>query len=148
MYATGMRFGLLFLALLAPALVVGKDAAETAIRGVLDKQMDDWNRGDIAAFVLSYAENCTFVGTGVTEGRAGVEQRYRQAYPTPDAMGRLTFSDLKIKKIGGKEAIVTGAARRRRQKRHLQLGFEARRWCLAHCSRPHELSRKCRSRVT
>jgi len=104
-----MRIALLCLALWAPALVAGKDAAETAIRGVLDKQVDDWNRGDIAAFVLSYAENCTFVGTGVTEGRAGVEQRYRQAYPTPDAMGRLTFSDLKIKKIGGKEAIVTGA---------------------------------------
>jgi uncharacterized protein (TIGR02246 family) len=104
-----MRFALLWLALLAPALVVGKDAAETAIRGVLDKQVDDWNRGDIAAFVLSYAENCTFVGTGVTEGRAGVEQRYRQSYPTPDAMGHLTFTDLKIKKIGGRQVVVTGA---------------------------------------
>jgi uncharacterized protein (TIGR02246 family) len=104
-----MRFAFVWLALAVPALVVGKDATETAIRTVLDKQVDDWNRGDIAAFVLSYAENCTFVGTGVTEGRAGVEQRYRKAYPTPDAMGRLTFSDLKIKKIGGRQVIVTGA---------------------------------------
>jgi uncharacterized protein (TIGR02246 family) len=112
-----MRFAWLWLAFLTPALVVGKDAAETAIRGVLDKQVDDWNRGDIAAFVLSYAENCTFVGTKVTEGRAGVEQRYRQSYPTADAMGHLTFTDLKIKKIGGKEAIVTGAY-------HLQRGAQ------------------------
>jgi len=104
-----MRFGLLLLALMAPALVVGKDSAETAIRGVLDKQVEDWNRGDIQAFVLSYSQNCTFVGTAVTEGRAGVEQRYRQTYPTPDAMGHLSFSELKIKKIDGRTAIVTGA---------------------------------------
>jgi ketosteroid isomerase-like protein len=109
-----MRLALLWLALLTPALVVGKDATEI-VRGVLDKQVDDWNRGDIAAFVLSYAENCTFVGTGVTEGRASVEQRYRQSYPTPDAMGQLAFSDLKIKKIGGREVIVTGAYHLRRR---------------------------------
>jgi uncharacterized protein (TIGR02246 family) len=99
----------LLLALMAPALVTAKDATETAIRGVLQKQTEDWNRGDIPAFVLSYAENCTFVGTGVTEGRAGVEQRYRQTYPTPDAMGQLTFSDLKIKKMSRGLALVTGA---------------------------------------
>jgi uncharacterized protein (TIGR02246 family) len=95
--------------LLAPALAAGEDRVETAIRGVLQKQVEDWNRGDIAAFVLGYAEKCTFVGTAVTEGRAHVEERYRRAYTSPAAMGHLTFSDLKIRKIDNHVALVTGA---------------------------------------
>jgi len=93
--------------LLVPAFVFA--AEDTAIRAVLDKQVEDWNHGDISAFVQSYAENCAFVGKSVVEGRAGVEDRYRRNYPTPAAMGHLTFTDLKIKKIGTKVALVTGA---------------------------------------
>lgn len=76
---------------------------------MLQKQVEDWNRGDVTAFVQSYAENCTFVGTGVTEGRARVEERYRRTYASPTAMGHLAFSDLKIRKIHGGVAVVTGA---------------------------------------
>jgi uncharacterized protein (TIGR02246 family) len=101
-----MRFACLFLALLTPALVFA--AEDAAIRAVLDKQADDWNRGDIPGFVQTYAEDCTFLGKTVVEGRAGVEERYRQNYATPAAMGHLTFSDLKIKKIDSRVAVVTG----------------------------------------
>jgi uncharacterized protein (TIGR02246 family) len=102
-----MRFGLLLLGLMAPALVLA--AQDSAIQAVLDKQAVDWNRGDISAFVQSYAENCMFLGKTVVEGRAGVEGRYRQRYSTPAAMGHLTFTDLKIKKIDSRVAVVTGA---------------------------------------
>ena len=102
-----MRFGFLFLALLVPTFVFA--AEDSAIRAVLDKQVDDWNRGDIPAFVQSYGENCTFIGKSVVEGRAGVEARYRNNYPDPAAMGHLTFTDLKIKKIDERVAVVTGA---------------------------------------
>jgi uncharacterized protein (TIGR02246 family) len=101
-----MRFGLLLVALLTPALVFA--AEDAGVRAVLDKQVEDWNRGDIPAFVQTYAEDCTFLGKTVVEGRAGVEERYRQTYSTPAAMGHLTFSDLKIKKIDGQVAVVTG----------------------------------------
>ena len=112
-----MRFAVLFLALaLAPTLVHA--AEDTAIRAVLDKQVDDWNRGDIPAFVQSYSENCAFVGKTIVEGRAGVEARYRQNNPTPVAMGHLSFTDLKIKKIDDRVAVVTGAF-------HLQRSGEA-----------------------
>jgi uncharacterized protein (TIGR02246 family) len=103
-----MRFCLLFLALLTPALVFSADDT-LAVRAVLDKQVADWNRGDIPAFVQSYAENCTFMGKTVVEGRAGVEERYHRNYPTPAAMGHLTFTELKIKKIDRRVAVVTGA---------------------------------------
>jgi uncharacterized protein (TIGR02246 family) len=105
----GVRFGLLLLALTLPALVVAEEPDETAIRAVLDKQVADWNRGDIPAFVQSYAEQCTFIGKTVVEGRAGVEERYRRTYATPAAMGHLAFTDLKIKNIDGRVAVVTGA---------------------------------------
>jgi uncharacterized protein (TIGR02246 family) len=102
-----MRFGLLLVALaLAPVVVPA--AEDMAIRAVLDKQADDWNRGDIPAFVETYAEDCTFLGKTVVEGRSGVAERYRQNYATPAAMGHLTFSDLKIKKIDNQVAVVTG----------------------------------------
>jgi len=104
-----MRFGLLLLALAMPALVLGEDGADSAIRTVLDKQVEAWNRGDIPAFVASYAENCTFVGKEVSEGRAAVEARYHRTYPTPAAMGHLAFTDLKIKRIDARVAVVTGA---------------------------------------
>jgi len=110
-----MRFGLLILALLASPLVFAADDAD-AIRAVLDKQVADWNRGDIPAFVQSYAENCTFVGKTVVEGRAGVEERYHRNYPNAAAMGQLTFSELKIKKIDDRVAIVTGAFHLQREK--------------------------------
>jgi uncharacterized protein (TIGR02246 family) len=103
-----MRFGLLVWALVAPALVLAADDA-AAIRSVLDKQVAYWNRGDIPAFVQTYAEQCTFVGKTVVEGRAGVEARYRRNYPTAAAMGHLTFTDLKIKKVDSRVALVTGA---------------------------------------
>jgi uncharacterized protein (TIGR02246 family) len=103
-----MRIAFLLLALLAPKVLPAADDA-VAIRAMLDKQVADWNRGDIPAFVHSYAENCTFVGTAVTEGRSAVEERYRRSYPTPAAMGHLTFTDLKIKKIDSRVALVTGA---------------------------------------
>jgi uncharacterized protein (TIGR02246 family) len=99
---------LLFLALLTPALVLAAEDI-APVQAVLDKQVADWNRGDIPAFVQTYAENCTFVGKTVTEGRAAVEERYRRTYPTSAAMGHLTFSNLKIKILEGRIAIVTGA---------------------------------------
>ena len=78
------------------------------VREVLMAQVADWNKGDIVAFVHVYADDCTFVGKEVTEGRAAVEERYRRNYPNPAAMGKLAFNNLKIKHIGNRLAIVTG----------------------------------------
>lgn len=90
-----------------PGFVLADD--QSAIHAVLDRQVEDWNRGDITAFVETYAEDCTFVGKTVSEGRAAVEARYRTNYPNSEAMGHLAFTDLKIKKIDDYVALVTGA---------------------------------------
>jgi hypothetical protein len=47
------------LALLTPGLLAGEDAAEKSIRAVLEKQVEDWNRGDITLSSSAMRGNCT-----------------------------------------------------------------------------------------
>ena len=104
-----MRSGFLFLALFVPtAIRPASPDQSAAVQAVLNRQVADWNRGDIPAFVASYAENCTFIGMTVIEGRSRVEERYRRTYSTPGTMGHLAFNNLKIKKIEKKVVVVTG----------------------------------------
>jgi uncharacterized protein (TIGR02246 family) len=81
------------------------------IRAVLDKQMEDWNRGDIASFLRGYDRSAeiTFLGqSGVSRGFDGVEQRYRRNYGTPEKMGKLRFSEIEVRMLGEEYALVLG----------------------------------------
>jgi uncharacterized protein (TIGR02246 family) len=78
------------------------------IRKTLDAQVNEWNRGDIKAFVSYYTDDCSFVGTEVRRGRAQVLDRYIKRYPNKDTMGKTTFSELEIKKLGKNNAQVIG----------------------------------------
>ena len=101
----------LFAALMGLAILpagFGATDADSGIRAALNTQVEAWNRGDITAFVSSYAEDCTFVGKTILQGRDHLLARYRKAYPTSDAMGKLTFSNLKVRPLDGKVAVVTG----------------------------------------
>src|SRR5258706_14512546 len=84
---------------------------EQDIRAVLERQAADWNRGDTAAFLEGYASDTVFVGDKITRGLDDVRARYRQRYPTPAAMGHLTFSDVEIHVIGADHAYVIGRRR-------------------------------------
>ena len=79
------------------------------IEAVLNAQVDAWNRGDIPAFLDSYAPDCIFVGKQVAQGREQLLARYRKTYPTREAMGHLTFSNLNVHLLEPDVAIVTGA---------------------------------------
>jgi uncharacterized protein (TIGR02246 family) len=80
------------------------------IREVLAAQVAAWNRGDIPAFMSSYANSTrtTFVGTGIEHGYASILARYLRKYPTHDAMGRLDFTGLEVRMLGADHAVVTG----------------------------------------
>ncbi len=82
--------------------------AETAIKDALNAQVEAWNRGDVATFVTTYAEDCTFVGKQILEGRASLLARYRKSYPSPEAMGKLTFQNLRVRPLDKDVAVVTG----------------------------------------
>ena len=70
------------------------------IRAVMQRSQDTWNRGDLTAFAADYEDSpdTTFVGKDVTHGGvAAILARYQKGYPTKEAMGTLTFSELSIR---------------------------------------------------
>jgi beta-aspartyl-peptidase (threonine type) len=78
---------------------------------MLEQQAQAWNAGDIDAFMAPYwhSPDLTFSSGGkVTRGWQATRDRYHQRYPTPEAMGRLTFSDLEITVPGPNVALVLG----------------------------------------
>lgn len=98
---------LVLLSLLIPALAFGAASAEAQIKGVLDIQVAAWNRGDLSTFVTTYAQDCTFVGKEITQGRGNLLQRYRDRYPSKAAMGRLTFTGMQVRLLDADNAVVT-----------------------------------------
>ena len=86
-------------------------AIRTAVETILRTQEDAWNRGDLDAFMEHYwqSDSLTFSSGGkTTRGFAETLQRYRDKYPTKEAMGGLTLSDLEITPLGDSAALVLG----------------------------------------
>src|SRR5689334_24906828 len=102
-----LRILVLFLA----ASVVFADSSEQAIRRVLSDQVQAWNASDIDAFMNGYenSPNTVFIGKTVRRGYEAVRRRYHEQYPTPEKMGKLSFSDLSVNLVGDGYASVTGA---------------------------------------
>ena len=90
--------------------IASTNAPEAAIQHLLDQQTADWNRGDVEAFMKGYEDSptTTFVGQTVQYGYATILERYRKLYPTPAAMGKLTFSHLAIRVLDSDYAVATG----------------------------------------
>jgi uncharacterized protein (TIGR02246 family) len=83
---------------------------EAAIRGVLNTQVDAWNRGDVVAFMRGYKDSpsTTFVGKTVQHGYAQILARYQKAFAGKEKMGQLTFSELEVNQFDPHFALVTG----------------------------------------
>lgn len=105
----------------------GSQAADThAIAGVLLKQVADWNRGDIRAFMNGYwkSSDTEFVtAAGIFQGWDDVLKRYQTTYPNRAAMGRLTFSGLEIHVLCANSAYVIGKFLLEREKDRPQGAF-------------------------
>ncbi len=75
---------------------------EAAIRQLLDKQTQAWNRGDIETFMETYwkSDSLMFIGkSGVTYGWTNTLNNYKKGYPDTTAMGKLSFDILLIKRV-------------------------------------------------
>jgi uncharacterized protein (TIGR02246 family) len=84
---------------------------ETEVRNVLTKQNAAWNRGDVDAFMVGYWENDSlmFIGkSGVTYGYKNTLANYKKNYPDTTAMGKLTFTLIKVKQLSPEYFHVTG----------------------------------------
>jgi ketosteroid isomerase-like protein len=81
-----------------------------AIITVLNQSVDDWNRGDLDAFATSYknSPDILFMGSTIRHGYAQMLARYKEAYPTQEKMGALSFTQLEVQPIDERIATVTG----------------------------------------
>jgi len=100
-----LRSAILFLSV--PLLFAQSDA----IRAVLEQSQKVWNRGDLAAFAAFYEDSpdTTFVGKEVVRGGVqAILARYRKAYPTRERMGTLHFSNIDVRMLTPRLALVIG----------------------------------------
>lgn len=92
---------------LAPGLAEAPDSLAAEIGSLLDRQAQDWSRGDIDAFVSAYADDVVFVSpTGLTRGRQEVRDRYVKRYPDKSAMGTLSLEVVEAEALGNRGASV------------------------------------------
>jgi len=103
---------------LALVLSVAMGAATTAsgqtqadaIKAVMLKSADDWNHGDLLAFATCYknSPDILFMGATISRGYSQMLAAYGHKYPTPEKMGKLTFSQLEVQPLDERFATVTG----------------------------------------
>jgi uncharacterized protein (TIGR02246 family) len=93
---------------LTACILAGATDAESRIRNVLTMQVDAWNRGDIPAFVSSYAPDAIMVSKEIAHSRAEILARYQRIYSTRELMGHLTFGALEVRLLTPDVAVVTG----------------------------------------
>lgn len=108
-----MKTNLLCLCLIIVSytLKAQEDADFAQIRAALMQQQDDWNKGDIPAFMEAYwkSDELQFIGaTGVTKGWQQTLDGYNRRYPNRDAMGQLTFGIVSMEKLSKKSVFLVG----------------------------------------
>jgi len=90
----------------------GRDADERAIRQVLDRQTEAWNRGDLEGYMQGYwkSPDLTFYSGGtITGGWEATLTRYRKRYQSEGKeMGRLDFPGETIELLGPDAAVARG----------------------------------------
>jgi len=96
--------------LLCLASLVAAAPPETAIRAVLNAQVEAWNRGDIPAFMDGYdrSDRTLFVGKDIAHGWQQVLDRYRKTYSNKEQMGTLRFEIEQVDRLGSNYANVVG----------------------------------------
>ncbi|MEO6038385.1 MAG: nuclear transport factor 2 family protein [Saprospiraceae bacterium] len=82
-----------------------------SIRRIMSVQESAWNAGDLPAFMAGYwhADSLTFIGSrGLSYGWQTTLDNYRKSYPSPEAMGKLTFTLLFVEQLSPTSAYVIG----------------------------------------
>jgi ketosteroid isomerase-like protein len=101
----------LFMLVIEPGFAQISKPEEDAIRTVMDNQQRAWNEADLERFMEGYwqSDSLKFIGrNGVTYGWRTTLENYKKSYPTPEAMGRLTFSILTIELLSPTSAYMIG----------------------------------------
>jgi len=106
-----MSTKILFLLVAVPLFAYSQSKEETAIKGLLAKQTDTWNQGNIEGFMQTYwkSDSLMFIGkTGVHFGWQQTLNNYKKGYPDTTAMGKLSFDIIAMKKLSPEYYYVVG----------------------------------------
>jgi ketosteroid isomerase-like protein len=105
-----LRFLAVMMFVLSSVLFAQTPSSSQAIRAVLDKQVADWNRGDMETFATGYknSPDLLFIGPKVSRGYAQMLDTYRKGYSTKEKMGALSFTGLDVQPLDERFATVTG----------------------------------------
>ncbi len=98
---------------------ISEDEDLMTVQYVLLRQQDDWNKGDIDAFMEGYwkSEKLQFIGgSGVTYGWKNTLENYKKRYPDRAAMGKLTFDIINVEKLSKKSIMLVGKWHLQREK--------------------------------
>jgi ketosteroid isomerase-like protein len=123
-----MKFYLLTIILItAYACSKARSTDEQAIRAVINKQIREWNNGNIPAFMETYAktDSLMFIGSkGITYGWDSTLAKYQRNYPDKAAMGKLTFELKEVKQLSEKYYYVVGKFNLEREKGNVSGHFD------------------------
>lgn len=90
----------------------GESSSVQAVRAVLERQADDWNRGDLDGFLAGYWKSPRVVfqsGGQRYDGWEAMRDRYRRRYQAEGrAMGKLTFRALDVEPLGPEAVLARG----------------------------------------
>ncbi len=88
------------------------DSEKSAVRDLLARQVDAWNRGDLEGFMAGYwnsPELSFYSGPNITQGWQPTLERYRTKYQGEGKeMGKLDFFDLRVEMLASDAAFVRG----------------------------------------
>lgn len=104
---------ILLIALLIPLTMLSQPTKnnDQSIRKVMADQQVAWNRSDLDSFMQGYwkSDSLKFIGRhGITYGWQTTLDNYRRNYPTPEAMGTLTFTIVSLEMLGKDAAFMIG----------------------------------------
>jgi uncharacterized protein (TIGR02246 family) len=102
---------LLLLLVNCSLLLLAQHDDEKAIRDILARQTESWNKGNIEEFMEGYwkSDSLMFIGqSGVTYGYQNTLNNYKRNYNGPDKMGTLTFELIKVQRLSPEYYFVVG----------------------------------------
>jgi ketosteroid isomerase-like protein len=106
-----MRKYFLLILLLTSVTAFTQKSDADQIRTVLNKQIGEWNKGNIEGFMKGYWESDSLLFVGKSGPRYGYKntlENYKKGYPDTAHMGKLSFDILNIKKLSADHAFVLG----------------------------------------
>lgn len=100
----------LFFSLLLSERLLAQNSDITAIKNLLLRQRDDWNKGNITNFMSGYweSDSLLFIGKSISNGYQKTLDNYKKGYPDTAAMGHLDFEFVEFRKLSPEYYFVIG----------------------------------------